>query len=426
VSGRLYAVTGCGPYPLCSLYKTVNGGASWFLASQIPALPGSSLHVYALEADSANNLYLATGRGVYVSPDGGHEWRSIRPAELTESVHPLTLDLSHPGTIYLGTAGSVFKTTDAGANWVASNRGLSNLGVPDLAIEPDTPQTLYAASSYGLFKGTGRGNNWSVVNAGGGVAVDPREPSRVYAVGPDGFHASTDRGETWITNSDYPGISVAVDPFVSETLYGGTCGCFVQGHNGGVLKSTDRGRTWTVKRVGLPERSALVEVVPDPRTPGTLYVTVSYLASAGNYGVFRSTDGGETWSGLLPLHIVTALTIAPEPPGRIYAGTRSGLFRSDDGGATWRSADAGLTDRTIRSITIDPSEPKRMYVGTGAAGVFRSTDGGETWQPFDKGLRDRCISALAVDSTGRTLYAGTCSTSVFHREIRATRVLSFR
>jgi photosystem II stability/assembly factor-like uncharacterized protein len=153
---------------------------------------------------------------------------------------------------------------------------------------------------------------------------------------------------------------------------------------------------------------------------------VSYLASAGNYGVFRSTDGGETWSGLLPLHIVTALTIAPEPPGRIYAGTRSGLFRSDDGGATWRSANSGLSDRHVLSIAIDPSEPERLYVGTAAAAVFRSTDAGDTWQPFDNGLRDRCVSSLAVDSTGRNLYAGTCSTSVFHREIRATRVVSFR
>jgi photosystem II stability/assembly factor-like uncharacterized protein len=424
VSGRLYAYTdeeGLPDTERRRLYKTVDGGASWFFASQIPhdALPGK-----ALEADSANNIYLATGDGFYVSPDGGHEWISTRPADLTGPVTSLTLDLSHQGTIYLGAAGSVFKTTDAGAHWVASNSGLSNLGVPDLAIEPDNPQTVYAASG-GLFKGTGRGNSWSVVDAGYyAVAVDPREPSRVYAVSLDGFHASADRGETWIhTNTQAISTSVAVDPFDSETLYLGT-GCLPRSPCLGLLKSTDRGRTWTVKSVGLPN-SPIEEVVPDPRTPGTLYVTVRNLAG-GDHGVYKSTDGGETWSGLLPQQIVTALAIAPDPSGRTYAGTRSGLIRSDDGGATWRSADAGLSDRNILSIAIDPSEPKRLYVGTAAAAVFQSTDGGDSWQPFDKGLRDRCVSSLAVDSTGRTLYAGTCSTSVFHREIRGTRVVSFR
>jgi photosystem II stability/assembly factor-like uncharacterized protein len=429
VSGRLYAYTECGlglPDIECRrLYKTVDGGASWFLASQIPhdALPGNPQVVNALEADSANNIYLATGDGVYVSPDGGHEWISIGPADLTGPVTSLTLDLSHPGTIYLGAASSVFKTTDAGGHWAASNSGLSNLPVQDLAIEPDNPQTLYAAFN-GLFKGTGRGNSWSVVDAGQvfAVAVDPREPSRVYAAGV-GFHASIDRGETWShTDPGAVSTSVAVDPFDSETLYLGTC-CLPRGHSLGVVKSTDRGRTWTVKSMGLPERIFIEQVVPDPRTRGTLYAWGIPGAS-----VFRSTDGGETW---LPLasevpDILNTLAIAPDTPGKIYAGTRSGLFRSDDGGATWRSANSGLSDRHVLSIAIDPSEPERLYVGTAAAAVFRSTDAGDTWQPFDKGLRDRCVSSLAVDSTGRNLYAGTCSTSVFHREIRATRVVSFR
>jgi photosystem II stability/assembly factor-like uncharacterized protein len=429
VSGRLYAYTGCGlglPDIECRrLYKTVDGGASWFLASQVPAdaLVINPQVVDALEADSANNLYLAAQSGVYLSPDGCHAWRSIGPADLTGAVTSLTLDLSHSGTIYLGAAGSVFKTTDAGAHWVASSSGLSNLGVPDLAIEPDNPQTLYAVTSYGLFKGTRRGNSWSVVGAGYSVAVDPRKPSRVYAVSLDGFHASADRGETWTyTDTRVIPTSVAVDPFDSETLYLGTC-CLPQGHSLGVLKSTDRGRTWTAKSVGLPERNKIEQVVPDPRTRGTLYAWGIPAAS-----VFRSTDGGETW---LPLasevpDALNVLAIAPDPPGRIYAGTRSGLFRSDDGGATWRSADAGLSDRNLLSIAIDPSKSERLYVGTRAAAVFQSTDGGDTWQPFDKGLRDRCVSALAVDSTGRNLYAGTCSTSVFQREMRAPRVVTFR
>ena len=102
-------------------------------------------------------------------------------------------------------------------------------------------------------------------------------------------------------------------------------------------------------------------------------------------GIFKSTDGGQTWtainSGLVdpvtaiaPLD-VAALAIDPDHAGTLLAGTRfSEIFKTTDGGATWAAANSGLTAGRIFSLAIDPATPAKIYAGT-PLGVFRSTDG---------------------------------------------------
>lgn len=414
VSGVLYVYTGN------DFYKTVDGGDHWFFASSVPPEPGTPRSVNALEVDSTGNVYLATGAGVYLSADGGVSWRPIG-SEIEGAVTSMALDPFHTETLYVGTRNSVFKTTDAGTHWVGPSSGLSNRFVSDLALEPNSTETVYAASA-GLFKWNRDVGSWRLVDAGQvfSVAVDQREPSRVYAAGL-AFHVSEDRGETWTRTVPVPFgfvyTTVAVDPFDSDTLYLGTC-CGLGGQSMGVLKSRDRGRTWMEKSVGLsPVARRIQDLVLDSRTPGLVYA-----GTAG--GVFKSIDGGETWTASALRDWVNVLAVAPSSSGSVYAGTVRGLFRSDDGGETWRSADTGLPDRWVLSIAT-PS-PVKVYVGTRSAGVFESQDRGNSWQPFSGHLRDRCVSALLTDSTGRIAYAGTCSNSVFRREFRSSNLVGFR
>ncbi|MGN9808180.1 WD40/YVTN/BNR-like repeat-containing protein [Micromonospora sp. BQ11] len=152
----------------------------------------------------------------------------------------------------------------------------------------------------------------------------------------------------------------------------------------------------------------LIDVVVDPKTPGTLWV------AAGTGGVWKSTDGGatmtSTWSDDLP-QSMGALAIAPD--GTLYAGTGepdhggggsyygTGVYRSTDGGATWESL--GLTETgAIGRIRIDPTDPRRIVVAAqgrlfdtgGDRGVYLSTDGGDTWKQVLDGLND---STGAID-----------------------------
>ena len=117
---------------------------------------------------------------------------------------------------------------------------------------------------------------------------------------------------------------------------------------GGVYRSLDGGRTWSFAPVGFGGSSILI----DPGNPAVLY-------SAGGPGVVRSDDGGATWTTGVsgPTQTgVTALAVAPSVPGTLYAGTQyrfgGGLFKTTDGARNWSSLPIGVA---VESIAVDPS-----------------------------------------------------------------------
>jgi len=116
----------------------------------------------------------------------------------------------------------------------------------------------------------------------------------------------------------------------------------------------------------------------DPETPTTLY------AGTGCSGVFKSLDGGDSWSAVntgLTSTFVTALAINPTTPATLYAGaTGGGVFRSLNGGGSWSAVNTGLPpDRSVDALAINPTTPTTVYAGT-QSGVFRSLNGGDSWQ----------------------------------------------
>ncbi len=218
-------------------------------------------------------------------------------------------------------------------------------------------------------------------------------------------------------------FSLAIDPTNPATLYAGTL-------RGGVFKSTDGGGRWTPVNTGLNTTFVITALVVDPATPATLYAGTGLGPGAGDAsGVFKSTNGGESWTainigltsvyGLSPPSVF-ALAIDPSAPRTLYASTYAGgVFKSTDGGGNWSAINTGLT-RTgnaliVSALAIDPSAPATIYAGSGynnefwfGAGVFKSTNGGASWSGINAGLTDSSVFALAMDpSTPSTLYAGT-------------------
>jgi hypothetical protein len=126
------------------------------------------------------------------------------------------------------------------------------------------------------------------------------------------------------------------------------------------------------------------------------------LATSG-HGVLRSTDRGATWTTAIPKTDAWLVRFDPDHAGVAYAGTASaGLFKSVDGGVTWNPANQGLTDLDVRAIALNKD---LLLVGT-SHGVFSSRDGAATWQSL--GLADLNIAAVAILPTakGLTLMAG--------------------
>ena len=133
-------------------------------------------------------------------------------------------------------------------------------------------------------------------------------------------------------------------------------------------------------------------------------------------GLSCSPDGGTTWNRIrnpIPSECnVRALSVYPDNPRRILAGTDVGLFRSDDGGETWRQIESLETDAQIWSVTVDPSDSHTLFVGT-RPDAFRSRDGGKTWDQLDLGVTEVCpigtprTTNVIVDPRDRnTIWAG--------------------
>ncbi len=110
---------------------------------------------------------------------------------------------------------------------------------------------------------------------------------------------------------------------------------------------------------------------------------------------------------------VRTLAIDPQTPSTIYTGTDGGLFKSTDGGASWSASNNGLTNTHISALAIGPETPSTIYAGIDG-GVFKSTDGGASWSASNNGLTNTHISALAIGpETPSTIYAGTIGGGVF-------------
>jgi photosystem II stability/assembly factor-like uncharacterized protein len=175
----------------------------------------------------------------------------------------------------------------------------------------------------------------------------------------------------------------------------------------GIYKSTDAGHTW--QHLGLRDAQQISSIIVDPKDPNRLFVAAQGHPYGPNpeRGIFRSLDGGQTFQKVLykdenvggmdlvfdprnPQIIVASMWSSRRPPwttGGAYNGPGSGLYKSTDGGDTWRQLTKGLPAEAegIGRIgpTVAPSDPNRMYawVNTRKHGsLYRSDDAGESWQ----------------------------------------------
>ena len=133
-------------------------------------------------------------------------------------------------------------------------------------------------------------------------------------------------------------------------------------------------------------------------------------------GLSLTSNGGRTWDRIrdpIPSECnVRALSVYPDNPHRILAGTDLGIFRSDDNAATWEKIDSPMESLQIWSVTVDPSDPDVIFAGT-RPDAFRSRDGGRTWDQLDLGLNIPCpigiprTTNMIVDPRdSRTVWAG--------------------
>ena len=314
------------------------------------------------------------------------QWNSIGPT--TTGIQIRALALAADGTLYAGSNVGVLRRIASTQNWEARNTGLSNLNVLCLAADPIASGTLYAGTvstgtqTGGVFKTTDSGSGWSPVNTGlvgtgvASLAVDVAQPSTLYAA-VSGISKSANGGATWstastgLTGADSGAFALVIDSRNDNILYTST--------RDGAFKSTDGAASWQPINNGLgsPPWSAQAFAI-DPTNSLTIYLAsfAPISAQIGN-GVYKSTDGGTSWSpannGIRTA--IQTVAIDQRSPATVYAAVQGGgVFRTSDAGAQWPSLNGGLTDLNVLALIVDPTGT--VYAGTRDGGVFRlSTDG---------------------------------------------------
>jgi photosystem II stability/assembly factor-like uncharacterized protein len=388
------------------------------------------------------------------SLDAAGEWEQRGPLNVGGRVSAVIGDPVDASKFYVGAAsGGVWKTTDGGATFTPIFDDQGSLSIGALALDPRDSNILYVGTGEaspgggsitypgdGVWKTTDGGATWQQLGLDGTVAigrmvVDPQNPNNVFvaAVGnlfsrsaDRGVYRSQDGGRTWtkvLFVSDIAGaVDLAIDPvdprrvfattwqrirFPSERIYGGP--------GSGVWRSTDGGTTWTRLAGGLPtpeSEPGRIGVAIAPSSPSTVYAIYHRKDSTVD-GVYRSLDGGTTWVRQPSSNLAQILGAQGFWHGRIFVHPLNpnevwvdgvGLARSNNGGTTFGSVGGMHVDHHIQWFF--PANPAIILKGNDG-GVYRSTNGGTTWTHFANLPITQFYTVEAHPKEPFELYGGT-------------------
>jgi photosystem II stability/assembly factor-like uncharacterized protein len=386
------------------LWKSSDGGVHW--KSQFDNHANESIGAIAIAPSDPNVVYVGTGEannrqsssigdGIWGTTDGGGNWVHLGLDD-TQSIARIVVDPSDPNIVYVAAMGHLFgpnperglyKTIDGGKTWKKAKFIDNNTGFTDVAIDPANPKTLYAASyqrqrtwwgyngggpGSGLWKSIDAGNTWSRIEGPGwpkardgiygriAISVFHARPSIIYAqvevgasggtgggTAADGGPARGGRGgpanESAAAESAAPG---GVAPPGGAAAAGNAVGA--------ATAETGRGRGGGRSGPSTP---------PDPN----------------GSGVFRSDDGGKTWTFVSnqnqrPMYF-SQIRVDPSNDQKLFAGGNPGQV-SRDGGKTWTGLTGSHTD--YHAFWINPKDTRIVFVGHDG-GIDTSYDGGLTW-----------------------------------------------
>jgi hypothetical protein len=423
------------------LCRTTDNGDSWTVRSteDYSQWQGWFAHDVAINPTDPDEI-IAVGINIWKSTDGGstlsqistEDWYYGRiPPEGPEGPptyahvdhHDVVYHPSNPDIIYFGNDGGIFRTVNGGSTYESCNGGYQT-GQFYAGFSSSWTDSLLSIgglqdNSTAIYDGQ---LAWKVRLIGGDgawTAIDPGDETVMYGSWQYlSMVKSVNGGDSWPYYIPPPGssrITCFIAPFVlafddPDILYAG---------RDIVYKSTTGGTSWSSTNSGSPlDGNPVLAMALSHQTSDVVYAaTAQYYERPG---VFRTTDGGETWdtiTGELPDRYPGDLAVDPIDDATVYIvfsgfGT-SHVFRSTDYGSHWEDIDRDLPDVPTSAIAIDPLHPDHLYIGNDI-GVYVSTDGGTSWFAMRHGLPEAVIVMdLSISPLNRKLRIATHGNGAF-------------
>jgi photosystem II stability/assembly factor-like uncharacterized protein len=408
------------------VYKSTNGGASFTLLSASPFIP-AQVFPHPTERDT---IFLeafgnTADSGLFRSTDGGATFTEVTGGLPAGVVQFVTFDPENPSTLYAASTGGLLRSTDDGLTFRSLGITPEQLdaargGAIVVNLDPTNSRILYVNTPRGNFKSSDRGRSFTEIHNGfratqvREVVFDNAEDPSLYVIADGILFRTRDRGKHYdelaLPNDALP-AAVAVAPTNRNRI--------VVTSSAGILRSTDAGRSWSASSIDIgPRNFSRSHIVFDPQDARNVYVASGDL--------FRSTDGGQTFTTTPVGSLFSLLAIDPQHPSVLYLSGGTGAFppalllRSTDGGLTF--ADALTIHGVLRKIAINPQDSRIVYVAgslnVGGVGkvVLRSTDGGVTFTPSDAGLTTGQVFDIGIDPVEPTRLFAVCPAGLFKTE----------
>jgi photosystem II stability/assembly factor-like uncharacterized protein len=351
-------------------------------------------------------------------------WRMIGPHRGGRTVGAVGV-VQQPGVFYIGVNnGGVWKTTDYGRTWLPIFDDQPTGSIGDVVVAPSNPNVLYVGTGEGLqrpdlsvgngmYKSDDAGKTWRHIGLDsgqqiGGLAIDPANENRVFAAvqghpyGANkerGIYRTTDGGNTWqqvlFIDENTGAIQVTLDPNNADIVYAdmwaGRQGPWENGAwngpNSGLYKSTDGGNTWKKLANGLPTTAqglARIGFAIAPSNSKRLFAAIEAGASSG---IYRSDDAGESWGRIQTDERLISrgndfaeLKVDPKNEDIVYSANIV-TWKSVDGGKTWNAFRGAPGGDDYHRIWINPNDPKIMLIASDQGAII-TVNGGETFSSW--------------------------------------------
>ena len=415
------------------IYRSLNDGSTWtqtlstsYSRTELAVSPNNSAIVYAVLANSSSGL-----AGIYKSTDNGASFTQVFSGATSNMLNwdcnsttaggqgsydlCIAADPANANNVFVGGI-NTWKSTNGGSAWAITNHWTSSYGCGVSEVHADQhclayqngTSTLFEGNDGGVYKTTNNGSTW--IHIGSGLAT-----SQIYRLGVAQTVANEDitglqdngtkafLSGAWSDELGGDGFDCAIDYTNQNTLYG-------ELYYGDIRRSTNHGSSWTSISTGLTGSSQwCTPFVIDPIVNTTVYI--------GYQDVWKSTNQGTAWTKISSWagSVLQSLAVAPSNSSYIYTATSTALYRTTNGGTSWSNITGTIPvgSGDITYICIKNDDPNTAWVSLGGYNttrVYQTINGGTSWTNISTGLPSLPVMCLVQNKQNTSqveLYAGT-------------------